>query len=144
MSSRKEKYDLNVDYDEETGYIHDHCTSRGFPIGGIGTGGFSVFTDGGLGKFRTNHNWFKSIEEAEYPRGSFWAVWVQSEGKKVAKILRRDFQAGKEFSNVESIDHAHFRGTLKNWMFPSSSPSRIFWAWEGVGDGAGFFLSTVR
>jgi uncharacterized protein (DUF608 family) len=112
MNENSQKFDINVDYDEENGTIHDYCTSRGFPLGGIGTGGFSIFTNGGFGKFRTNHNWFKSIAEAEYPKGTFFAVWTKANGRKVAKILRRGYQGGEEFSNVESIQHTEFRGRI--------------------------------
>ncbi len=112
MSKSNKKFDNDLNYDEETGYIHDYCTSRGFPLGGIGTGGFSIFTDGGFGKFRTNHNWFQSIAQAEYPRGTFFGIWTQSKKEKRAKILRRGYQGGKEFSNVEPIDHTHFKGRI--------------------------------
>lgn len=116
MTKRKSKKDQtfkwDINYDEDSCLIHDYCTSRGFPLGGIGTGGFSIFTDGGFGKFRTNHNWFQTIAEAEYPKGTFFGIWVNSNEKKVAKILRRDFQGGKEFSNVNSIKHTHFQGRI--------------------------------
>ncbi|MGV9197313.1 MAG: GH116 family glycosyl-hydrolase [Promethearchaeia archaeon] len=112
MTKDKPQFDINVDYDEETGTIHDHCTSRGFPLGGIGTGGFSIFTDGGFGKFRTNHNWFKSIDQAEYPKGTFCAVWCKSGGKKHAKLLRRDFQGGEEYNDASNIQHTAFHGTI--------------------------------
>ncbi|MFO8018264.1 MAG: GH116 family glycosyl-hydrolase [Promethearchaeia archaeon] len=112
MNQDKIQFDINVDYDEEKGIIRDHCTSRGFPLGGIGTGGFSIFTDGGFGKFRTNHNWFKSIAQAEYPKGTFCALWCKSNEKKIAKLLRRDFQGGKEFINAPNIQHTAFHGTI--------------------------------
>ncbi|TFF99605.1 MAG: hypothetical protein EU541_04465 [Promethearchaeota archaeon] len=112
MSKNKQDFECDINYNEKTGYIHNYCTSRGFPLGGLGTGGFSVFTDGGFGKFRTNHNWFQSIGKAEYPRGSFFGIWVKSKEKRIAKILRRTFQGGKEFSNVSSIHHTHFKGRI--------------------------------
>ncbi|TFF90759.1 MAG: hypothetical protein EU548_01340, partial [Promethearchaeota archaeon] len=112
MSPKNSSFDVNVKYDETTGTIHDYCTSRGFPLGGIGTGGFSIFTDGGFGKFRTNHNWFKSIKQAEYPKGTFFALWTKKNDKRTAKILRRDFQKGKEYQNVENVKHSHFKGRI--------------------------------
>lgn len=110
MPEKKTQFDINVDYNEEEGIIHDYCTSRGFPMGGIGTGGFSIFTDGGFGKFRTNHNWFKSIDQAEYPKGTFFAIRTKKEGKVVAKLLRRDYQGGTEYKNVKNVQHTHFTG----------------------------------
>mgnify|MGYP006278124361 CR=1 FL=1 len=112
MAQKEPEFDINIEYDQETGLIHDYCTSRGFPLGGIGTGGFSIFTDGGFGKFRTNHNWFKSIDQAEYPKGTFCALWCKTKEKKVAKLLRRDYHGGQEFQNTENIQHTQFHGII--------------------------------
>lgn len=106
------RFDQDIHYDEDSGEIRDHSTSRGFPIGGLGTGGFSVFTDGGFGMFRTNNNWFNTPPQAKYPRGTFLALRADTGEHSVARILRRSYRGGKEYRNIEAVSHTRFRGEL--------------------------------
>lgn len=108
----KAVFEQDISYDEITGRIRDNCTSRGFPMGGIGTGGFSVFTDGGMGMFRTNHNWFKNIGRTRFPRGSFFAIRCNDGNRAVARILRGEYRSGREFGNIKNIAHTSFKGLV--------------------------------
>jgi uncharacterized protein (DUF608 family) len=81
-------------------------------MGGIGTGGFNVFTDGGVGLFRSNHNWFKSIGRCRYPKGSFWALRCDDGERTITRILRRSYRGGSEYPGIESIAHTSFTGEL--------------------------------
>ncbi|MFW5771011.1 MAG: GH116 family glycosyl-hydrolase [Spirochaetota bacterium] len=108
----KNMFEQDILYDEITGRIQDHCTSRGFPMGGMGTGGFSIFTDGGMGMFRTNHNWFKTIGKTRYPRGSFFAIRCNDGQNTVTRILRGSYRGGREFANIENIAHTSFKGEV--------------------------------
>jgi uncharacterized protein (DUF608 family) len=102
----------NVAYDEATGRITDCCTNHGFPLGGMGTGGFNILTDGGFEHFRTNHNWFRFIGATKFPKGTFIAVRVKSGETIASRILRRQYPGGKEFANIEPIAHTTFTGKL--------------------------------
>ncbi len=46
-----------VKWDEKSNEYIDSAVKRGFPMGGMGSGGFSLGTDGGFVEFRTNNNW---------------------------------------------------------------------------------------
>ena len=105
-------YALGINYDEKTGTITDFSTSRGFPMGGFGTGGFSIFTDGGLGLFRTNHNWFQVFDETQFPKGAFFAIWSRKGKSTSARILRGGYRGGPEYDNIKSIAHTKFRGRI--------------------------------
>lgn len=88
---RKKRKIRTVNFDENTQSFINSRTSRGFPLGGIGNGGFSVFTDGGFGEFRTQHNWFHAIKN---PKGTFFGVWAENDGNNAAKILRGGYRGG--------------------------------------------------
>ncbi|MFP4484470.1 MAG: GH116 family glycosyl-hydrolase [Spirochaetaceae bacterium] len=132
--SQEQAFSRNRQYDETYGTIRDSVTSRGFPMGGLGTGGFSVFTDGGFGMFRTNHNWFQSFGPARFPKGTFLALRTEPAGDMgerggarrdrayggadrgapggTTRILRGSFRGGREYRNVEAIAHTSFRGEV--------------------------------
>lgn len=98
-----------AEFDEATQSFVNYRTARGFPLGGIGNGGFSFFTDGGLGEFRTQHNWFRAVKN---PKGTFFAIWMKSQDKTITRILRRDYRGGKEFGNVANIKKTRFVGKI--------------------------------
>lgn len=110
--SERPSFDQDIDYDEDSGEIRDHSTSRGFPLGGLGTGGFSVFTDGGFGMFRTNNNWFNTPPKAKQPKGTFLALRAEAGGRSAARILRRSYRGGAEYRNITAVSHTSFRGEL--------------------------------
>jgi len=120
---RERVFDQDIPYNEETGTIIDYCTSRGFPLGGLGTGGFSVFTDGGFGMFRTNHNWFKTIGRTEFPRGAFLALRCENGGGAVARILRGSYRGGAEYANMTNIAHTAFTGRIPFFDLAFSDPA---------------------
>jgi uncharacterized protein (DUF608 family) len=111
-SYSQQQFEQDIRYDEISGTIHDICTSRGFPMGGIGTGGFNVFTDGGLGMFRTNHNWFRTIGRTRFPRGTFLALRCRHGDEVTARILRGSYRGGREFRTIRNIAHTAFTGRL--------------------------------
>lgn len=110
--SEKPEFDQDIGYDEHSGEIRDFRTSRGFPVGGLGTGGFSVFTDGGFGMFRTNNNWFNTPPRAKHPKGTFLAVRAEVGGRSAFRILRRSYRGGKEYRNIKAVDHTRFFGEI--------------------------------
>ncbi len=116
------EFEQDIPYDKTTGTIRDYCTSRGFPMGGIGTGGFNVFTDGGFGMFRTNHNWMKSIGRTRYPRGTFLALRCTNGSSAVSKILRCSYRGGKEFANIRNVAHTSFKGELPSFELTFEDP----------------------
>lgn len=111
-------------YNEHDSSFTDYCTSRGFPLGGIGTGGFNLLTDGGFGKFRTNHNWFRFVKALDFPKGTFLALrWKNSGAHSVhSRILRRNYQGGPEFTNMTAIPHTKFIGKLPHCELHYSDP----------------------
>jgi len=87
----------------------DCPTFRGFPLGGIGNGGISIYADGDLSECRTNHSWNIPVRDL---RGSFFAIRTKEAGGRVqAKLLRRTHHHSKEYS-VDNIAHTSFRGEI--------------------------------
>ncbi len=96
-------------FDEEARVFVDSPTFRGFPLGGIGNGGLSLYADGGFSEARTNHSWYAPARDL---RGSFFAVRAKrSAGAPIARLLRRDHHASEEFA-VDNIAHTRFAGRL--------------------------------
>ena len=103
-------YHANFDAENRT-YI-DSPTFRGFPLGGIGNGGISLFADGDFSECRTNHSWNVPVRDL---RGSFFAIRTRDgNGRIRAKLLRRTHHRSKEFS-VENIAHTRFRGRIPHF-----------------------------
>lgn len=91
-------------FDEESGAYVDTRVSRGFPMGGIGAGGFSVATDGGFGELRLNNNWMCPIRGA---RGAFHALWTP--GRCVT------LQRTATHTNMTPVRGTTFTGTLPSF-----------------------------
>src|SRR5262245_39325659 len=75
-------------------------------MGGIGTGGFSLATDGGFGELRWNNDWMCPIREL---RGAFHALWVAQGGRSRMLFLGRSEPA---FDGVERVRSTIFAGML--------------------------------
>jgi uncharacterized protein (DUF608 family) len=110
-------------YNEQTGGFEGGRTSRGFPMGGIGSGGFRVLTDGGFGEFRTNNNWFRTPGRSRYPRGTFLSLRAQSDSRTVSRMLRGSYADGREFRNVTEVLHTSFRGEIPSFTLEFSDPA---------------------
>lgn len=110
---RKKRKIRMVHFEEETQEFVNCRTTRGFPMGGIGTGGFSMLTDGGFGEFITQHNWYKAIKD---PKGTFFAIWTKKGDEKIAKILRRGYRGGKEYLNIKNVEHTRFNGKIPQFF----------------------------
>lgn len=96
-----------IQWDPVRGEYVDSSLTFGFPLGGIGTGGISINSDGSFGHLRCNNNWMNAIPEA---RGTFFAAYVRTADQTVARILRR--AAPREFTNVTPIRSTRFKGEL--------------------------------
>jgi uncharacterized protein (DUF608 family) len=94
-------------FDPSTGAYVDVAVTRGFPMGGIGAGGFSVATDGGFGEFRWNNNWMCPIRDV---KGAFHALYVGQGERRRMLVLRR--AAADEYDGVERIRSTVFAGLL--------------------------------
>lgn len=105
----KDRRVFSVNFNEQDQALIDCRTFRGFPLGGIGNGGFNFYADGCFGEFRTQHNWFRGIKA---PKGTFFAIWTKSKEKTSAKILRRNYRGEKEFLNVKNVKSTKFVGKI--------------------------------
>lgn len=65
----------SIQFDEQRGEYLNSQVFRGFPVGGIGCGGFSLATNGGFLDFKINNNWMRPIR---YAKGSFLALSYSS------------------------------------------------------------------
>lgn len=84
-------------------------TSRGFPLGGIGSGGISWLADGGFGESRITRNWMRPLKNL---RGSFFAVrWATADEPPGAMLLRRAPHGFAEY-DVPTVPHTAFRGAV--------------------------------
>ena len=99
----------NPTFDEKTRTYINSPTYRGFPLGGIGTGGVSLFADGGFSECRTAYNWFCAVRDL---RGSFFALrTVDATGTVASRLLRKIHHHSREFS-VPNIAETRFRGQV--------------------------------
>lgn len=96
-----------VRWDPAADVFIDASLHRGFPLGGIGTGGFGVGTDGGFVDLRVNHNWMAPLPHL---KGSFFALKTGVGVGAETRILRRCFSGGAEYPNVRGVAHTRFRG----------------------------------
>lgn len=95
-------------YQSDSQAFLNSALHRGCPMGGMGTGGFGVGTDGGFGDFRTNHNWMNPILS---PRGHLLAIQVRDDqGRVTSRILRRRYWSGKEYVGPAPIQQTRFQG----------------------------------
>ncbi|HEV7732843.1 MAG TPA: GH116 family glycosyl-hydrolase [Candidatus Binatia bacterium] len=98
-------------FDPVTGAYVDTRVARGFPMGGIGAGGFSVASDGGFGELRLNNNWMSPIHGV---RGAFHALWTRRSGATRCVMLRRSLD-GDEYANASPVRGTTFTGTLPSF-----------------------------
>jgi uncharacterized protein (DUF608 family) len=89
-------------FDPATGTYRDGRVTRGFPLGGMGSGGFSLQTDGSFGEFRWNNNWMCPIRGV---RGTFLALWTADDGV----VVLRGAEDG-EYAGVRNARGAVFDG----------------------------------
>jgi non-lysosomal glucosylceramidase len=102
----------NPQFDPERRVYRDSPTFRGFPLGGVGSGGISIFADGDFSEARTNHSWWHAARDL---RGSFFAVRTRTEaGAVCAKLLRRTHHDSPEF-DVANVAHTEFRGRVPHF-----------------------------
>lgn len=119
-------------FDPETGAYVDMRVARGFPLGGIGSGGFGLNTDGSFGEIRFNNNWMCPVRGA---RGSFFALFVRRDGQPgESVVLRRapgadvpGAPAWLEYDGVRNVRSTSFVGTLPSFhlRFDDAWPLRV-------------------
>jgi non-lysosomal glucosylceramidase len=102
------KQRASVNYEELTGEYVDCSVVRGFPMGGIGSGGFSINTDGHFTEFRLNNNWMNPIRGV---RGTFFALLTRRGEERIARILHRSVIGG-EYKNIQPVRSTRFSGEL--------------------------------
>ena len=89
----------DVRFDRKTRRYVDCPTYRGFPLGGIGNGGISIFADGDFSECRTNHSWQVPVRDL---RGTFFAIRAEdAQGRKVARLLRRTHHHSRGIRGAE-------------------------------------------
>ncbi len=109
---RVPKATLHPRFDQETRSYVDCPTHRGFPLGGIGNGGLSLFADGGFSEARLNHSWYVPVRDL---RGSFFAVRTKDAvGDVRACLLRRTHHHSRELE-VPNVAHTRFRGRVPSF-----------------------------
>ncbi|MBN1881658.1 MAG: hypothetical protein JW885_05745 [Deltaproteobacteria bacterium] len=102
----------NPTFDERTRTYINSPTYRGFPLGGIGTGGVSLFADGDFSECRTAYNWFRAVRDL---RGSFFALRTEdARGTITSRLLRKTHHHSREFS-VPNIAETRFRGRVPHF-----------------------------
>lgn len=109
-----------MSWNEKTGEYVDCAVSRGFPMGGMGAGGFSIGTDGRFTEFRLNNNWMNPIQNV---RGTFFAVYQKKGASVCSRILRRKVP-GREYGNIQPVRSTQFRGELPGFelVFDDTMP----------------------
>ncbi len=117
----KKKHQIN--YNEATGEFINCSVFRGFPLGGIGSGGLNIGTDGHFTEFRINNNWMNPVRGV---RGTFFAVHMQKGAEKVTRILRKGV-SGAEYQNIEPIRSTRFHGELPGFdlMIEDDLPAKV-------------------
>jgi uncharacterized protein (DUF608 family) len=95
-------------FDPATGAYVDTGVARGFPMGGIGAGGFGFDADGSFGELRLNNNWMCPVRGA---RGCFHALFTEREGECRMLLLRRA-SAEREYDGVRNVRSTRFVGLL--------------------------------
>ncbi|MCW5889964.1 MAG: hypothetical protein KIT14_05365 [bacterium] len=101
-------------FDPATGAYVDTRAARGFPLGGIGSGGVSFETDGGFGELRCQNDWMHPLRGV---RGAFQALWTRPGG--VAMLRRRH---DGEYANARNVAGTTFTGTLPSFTLRIDDP----------------------
>ena len=110
-------------FDAHTGAYVDTRVARGFPLGGIGSGGLTLQTDGGFGELRANNNWMCPVRGL---RGAFHALFVRSGQRTDTVVLRRSCAEG-EYGGVRAVRGTTFVGALPSCTlaFDDELPVRV-------------------
>jgi uncharacterized protein (DUF608 family) len=111
-----------VTWDEFTGEYIKSSIARGFPLGGIGSGGITIGSNGSFMEARCNNNWMNPVRNL---RGSFFAVHTAQGIVKKSRILRYGYE--NEFGNIDAIASTRFKGELPEFElgFKDSMPVEI-------------------
>jgi len=91
-------------FDPATGAYVDTAVARGFPLGGIGAGGFGFNTDGSFGELRLNNNWMCPVRGA---RACFHALFTPA-----GTVMLRRAAAEREYAGVRNVRGTSFVGLL--------------------------------
>ena len=120
MAARRKR---KIQYDKDTGEYIDCSVRRGFPLGGMGSGGFNIGSDGRFIEFRINNNWMAPVRGV---KGTFFAVFTDDGHQRTSRILRRT-APDKEYGNIQSIASTRFKGELPKFelLFEDSLPIHI-------------------
>ena len=110
----------SVTFDPTTGAYVDTRATRGFPMGGIGSGGISVATDGGFDELRLNNNWMCPVRGV---RGAFHALWTRSAGAIASVALTR----APLFAGMRGVRSTTFVGRLPGFVlrYDDDLPVRV-------------------
>jgi non-lysosomal glucosylceramidase len=95
-------------FDPATGAYVDTRVARGFPMGGIGAGGFGFDADGSFGELRLNNNWMCPVRGA---RGCFHALFTRR-GSAGRMIMLRRASDEREYDGVRNVRSTRFVGLL--------------------------------
>ncbi|HZR83351.1 MAG TPA: GH116 family glycosyl-hydrolase [Candidatus Binatia bacterium] len=104
-----------VRFDPEAEAYLSCRVARGFPLGGIGTGGVCFNADGSFGELRSNNNWMCPVRGL---RGSFHALFVRAGGAAETALLRLPWAAdaadspAREYEGVRNVAETAFVGRL--------------------------------
>lgn len=119
-------------FDPDSGAYVDMRVARGFPLGGMGSGGIAINTDGSFGELRLNNNWMCPIRGA---RGSFHALYVRADGHPAETVLLRrapgddvpGSPAWREYEGVRHVRSTAFVGTLPTFVlrYDDALPVRV-------------------
>src|SRR5262245_24439127 len=96
-------------FDPASGAYVDMRVARGFPLGGIGAGGFGFDADGSFGELRCNNNWMRPVRAG---RGCFHALFVRQGDASRMVMLRRAHPDLREYDGVENVRSTRFTGLL--------------------------------
>ena len=98
-------------FDPTTFTYVDGRVTRGFPMGGIGSGGFSFNSDGSFSEVRFNNNWMCPVGDL---RGSFHALFVRCRGEAQTVVLRRASNDWP-YEGQRHVRSTSFAGTLPSF-----------------------------
>src|SRR5437868_3483809 len=97
-----------MSFDLTSGAYVDMRVARGFPMGGIGAGGFGFNADGSFGELRFTNNWMRPLPA---PRGCFHALYTRRGDERRVVMLRRTPEA-PEYEGVTNVRSTRFVGML--------------------------------
>lgn len=112
--------------------------ARGFPMGGMGSGGFSINTDGSFSEFRLNNNWMNPIRKV---KGTYFAVKVEEETQVLGSCNTRFRGELPEFElRGEGFTLSGFTPHIPHDEKNSTIPGALFCLkFENEGDVAALF-----